>query len=174
MKDLENNTPFKLNDIKEVQEFSNRLDLYMKKVTGSTLTYIDLPKFFQYCLSNKENGGRIFTAVLDLKITFVMLYKDIFCTGATESGFKFSKENAIKCGEEEFIRKCEMQYYYSNFIYRFRAFFDKYMGLLFLIYKPEEYNNYRHAKSRKKYFKDNFKNISQVDNSLSDTLISVP
>ncbi len=165
-----NDSPFILNNIDEVSEFSNRLDLYMNQKNGFALSYINLPNFYKYCLTIGESGGRLFAAALDLKITFVMLYMDDHGSGISESGFKFSGDNAITCSEEEFIRKCDMLYYYSNFIYRFRAFFDKLMGLLFLLFIPEEYDKYRKAKSRKQYFRDNFKNIPIVDNNLSNCI----
>src|SRR5690606_17453071 len=51
----------------------------------------------------------------------------------------------------------------TSFTYRCRAFWDKYMGLLVLIYSPNEYEKYCKAKSRKKKFQ-----------SLSNEWISFP
>ena len=51
-----------------------------------------------------------------------------------------------------FAGKMNILYSLSAFSFRIRAFWDKYMGVLFLLYESQKYEKYIKSKSRKKFF----------------------
>jgi hypothetical protein len=62
---------FKLTSLEEVKLFSERLDNYQKSRLGHSLPYISLETAFNKLQSYPE-GGRLFTALLDLKQTLFL------------------------------------------------------------------------------------------------------
>ena len=82
---------FKLNNTEEVELFTNRLDNYQKNKIGHALPYINLNVAFEK-LQSYEEGGRLFTALLDLKLNFVMLNIDSTNAGATWNRFFFKRK----------------------------------------------------------------------------------
>ncbi|MYA88097.1 MAG: hypothetical protein F4X97_06540 [Boseongicola sp. SB0662_bin_57] len=51
-----------------------------------------------------------------------------------------------------FSEKMDTLYYLTALCFRIRAYWDKYMGVLFLLHEHERYDQYVSSKSRKKFF----------------------
>lgn len=155
---------FKLNNSEEVKLFCDRLDNFHKSKIGHALPYIDLNVAFEK-LQGYSVGGKLFTALLDLKINFVMLHIDSMKAGVTWNNY-FSKGKleggSVLDDQQKFNGKAEMQYFYGNFIPRYRAIWDKLMGILILLFQSESYDKFRRAKSRKKEFEKLCKEIPQI------------
>lgn len=148
------NDHFTLNNSEEVRLFCERLDSYQKSKIGSSSSYIDLNIAFDK-LQGYNQGGKLFAALLDLKLNFVMLLIDTANSGGTWNQY-FSpgklEGGTVLDNQQKFNGKAEMHYYHGNFIPRYRAIWDKIMGILILIFKPDSYEKYRRAQSRKKEF----------------------
>ena len=76
------NDHFTLNNSEEVRLFCERLDSYQKSKIGSSSSYIDLNIAFDK-LQGHDHGGKLFAALLDLKLNFVMLLIDTANSGGT-------------------------------------------------------------------------------------------
>ncbi|MDO6814015.1 hypothetical protein [Tenacibaculum soleae] len=164
---------FKLNNKNEVKLFCERLDKFQENKVGYSLPYIDLNIAFKN-LQDYEQGARLFTALLDLKINFVMLNIDFTNAGGAWNNF-FSKgkleDGSVLDSQIKFNGKAEMQYYNGNFIPKYRAIWDKIMGIMILMFKPESYEKYRKAKSRKKEFQKLALEIQQIPNEFAENII---
>lgn len=146
---------FKLNSREEVEIFSTFLNNYLASRTPQfRLEYINLIVVFDK-LRNTSNGGRVFTALLDLKINLTLLMLDNHGSGATWSE-KFSKGKleggTVFDSSEKFISKMDIHRYNTAFIFRYRAVWDKIMGLFILLYSPNNYDKFISAYHKKKYF----------------------
>jgi hypothetical protein len=165
---------FKLSNSHEVNLFSERLDNFLKNKIGQKCTYIDLNLAYEK-LQGYSDGGRLFTALLDLKLNFAML--DIDSTMASGTWNQYFSKGKFEGGsvlENQLIfnGKTEIHYYHTNFIPRYRAIWDKIMGILILIFKPEKYDNYRRARSRKKEFEKLCKDIPQIPDVLLQNIFT--
>ena len=68
------NNYFKLNNREEVVKFDIFLkNYYAKKSSFTWHGYLDLVKWFDLCIKNKNNGGRVFISILDIKINLIFL-----------------------------------------------------------------------------------------------------
>jgi hypothetical protein len=155
---------FKLNNSEEVKLFCERLDNFQKSKVGVALPYIDLNVAFEK-LQGFSEGGRLFTALLDLKLNFVMLNIDSMkASGIWNQYFSTGKlvGGSVLDNQLKFNGKSEMQYYQGNFIPRYRAIWDKLLGILILMFMPDSYEKFRRAKSRKKEFEKLCKEIPQI------------
>ncbi|MGB3298010.1 MAG: hypothetical protein WBA76_07055, partial [Phormidesmis sp.] len=101
-------------------------------------------------------GSKIFTSVMDLELTYLFMMKDVMKAGGVWNQ-RFSKGKleggSILDDYGKFRGKVDILEGFTSFTYRCRAFWDKYMGLLVLIYSPDDYEKYCSAKSRKNKFR---------------------
>lgn len=141
-------------DVKKIEKL---ISSFSKHHTGTSLPYIDIVKAYQKLTPHGNHGSRVFAALIDLKINFTLLSLDSFFSGAI-----WNEQNSIKLSEEEtvldnhslFFKRLEIHRHHSNYIPRYRAIWDKIMGILLLIHSEEIYNKYNAKKSRKKAFKN--------------------
>jgi hypothetical protein len=164
---------FKLDSIEEVELFSERIENFQKNKLGYSNSYININTAF-INLQNYPQGGRLFTALLDLKLNFVMLDIDMTNAGGIWNQ-KFSKGKyeggTVLDSQDKFDAKIEIQYHHANFVPRYRASWDKIMGIIILIYSPDDYNKFRRAKSRKKEFEKLCKEIPQISEESIKSII---
>lgn len=160
---------FKLNTVDEVNLFSERLNNYQQSKIGSFLPHINLVTAYEK-LQIQPHGGKLFTALLDLKLGFIMLNIDSLTAGAIWNA-KFSKGKyeggSVLDSQDIFNGKADVQYHYSNFVTRYRALWDKIMGVFILFFDFDNYEKYRRAKSRRK----EFEKLSIRNPSISDEFI---
>lgn len=143
-------------ELEEVEKFEKYFQNYEESVVGKHLKHISLNELSRL-LKEEENAGRVFTAYLDIKLSFSHVFRDIqnirktwndnFSKGKLEGG-------SVLDSQQKFDKKMDMHYYFSSFVLRYRAIWDKVMGFILLIMvEDEEYKNFEKAKSRKKAFK---------------------
>ena len=119
------------------------------------LPHISLTSAFDY-LSKRDDRNRVFAALLDVQINFLMLWIDSSSVGAAWAAFSPAGNLAggsILDSPPKFFGKMDIHRYNSSFVLRYRALWDKLMGLLILIQAPAEYDGFYAAKSRKKMFR---------------------
>ena len=160
--------PFKLDNIEDVKQFVENLNHYQTSTYGFILPYIDLVTAYENLQCNKE-GGRIFSALLDLKINYISLNVDLDILQRQNNELIMGQngEASLLSNPLFFYRKFEIHRSLANFIPKYRALWDKIMGILILIYSPENYNRYSQAKSRKREFVKLCENIPQIPNNFS-------
>lgn len=155
---------FKINSREEVQRFEELLHAYEKARHQTALEHVSLVSLFD-ALHGHPDGGRIFTAFLDIKINFSLLYGDVHSIGATWNQ-NFSKGKleggSVLDSLEKFSGKMDIHRFSSAFILRYRALWDKIIGFLILVYAPKHYDTYRRAKSRRKRFLSLASDISEI------------
>jgi hypothetical protein len=145
---------FTLSSREEVAQFEAFFDRYMTTRAAFPLKHISLLKAFEQ-LQRREEGNRIFAALLDVQINFLMLWLDSNSVGAAWSAFVPSKGltgGSILDSLPKFIGKMDIHRYNSSFVLRYRALWDKIMGLLILLVAATEYDRFYSASSRKKEF----------------------
>lgn len=157
----------------DVRKIETLILSYSKRQTGTSLPYIDIVKAYHKLTPHGNHGSRVFAALIDLKINFTLLSLDSFFAGA-----KWNEQNSIKLSDEEnvldnpslFYKRFEIHRHHSNYIPRYRAIWDKIMGILLLIHSEEIYNKYNAAKSRKKAFKNLSSEVKFLEKNFADNI----
>lgn len=157
-KEFEN---FTFNNRQEIEKFENFLEQYITKKAQVYPSHISLVNAYDL-LQTRKDGGRIFMALFDLQLTFMLLSCDMHNVLATWNK-NFSKGKleggTILDSRDKFFGKMEMHRFNSSFVLRYRALWDKIMGFLVLYFKPDEYDKFYKGPSRKKRFKKIAKEI---------------
>lgn len=153
--DLLKNQEFSLKNKEDVVRFVELIQGYVEEETHLPFHWIDLSRWFDKCMTKEENGARLFSAILDLKITFAFVFVDYH---RTLPGLKLlnSKESPNILTEANiFKEKIALLHDNIDMAIRFRTFYDKFMGVLVLLLSPEKYRSYLKANSRKEFFLKN-------------------
>ncbi len=145
----------KLESETEIKIFEEYLKKYEISISGKHLNHLSLMNMSEL-LENEDNAGRVFTAYLDIQLSFTHIFHDIsniieiwndnFSKGNLEGG-------SFLDSELHFNKKMDMHYQFTSFVLRYRAIWDKIMGFLLLVLTEDEYKAFDKAKSRKKAFK---------------------
>jgi len=114
---------FILNDRDEVETFENMLRKYIKNRVQFSLSHISLVKAYDK-LQTRDDGGKIFAALLDIEINFVLLYYDIYNIGGIWNQ-KFSKGKleggSVLDSKDKFFGKMDIHRFSSSYVLRYRA-----------------------------------------------------
>jgi hypothetical protein len=145
---------FTLNNRDEVIRFESLADAYAQEKISFPLKHISLVDAYDYC-QTRDDGAKLFTALFDIYINFLMLYSDSM-SGAKEWGDSTLENGSILDSESKFFRKMEMHKFNTSFIFRYRALWDKLMGFTVLFFFPIQYEAFVKAKSRRSSFKKIF------------------
>lgn len=145
---------FTLNSREEVVSFQELLEGYSRTTFQTALPHISLVDAYDH-LQTRSDGGRVFTALLDLQVNFLLVFADIYSMGATWNRL-FSKGKleggSVLDSSNKFNGKMEIHRFNTSFVLRYRAIWDKIMGLLILMHDPARYDAFMKARSRKKEF----------------------
>ena len=149
---------FHIQSLEEAQKFSIFLDKYYARRCGNGSTGIIpdqyISTFYSYCQTHCANG-QLFNAVVDLELTYLFMKRDCDSSaGIWNQWFSPDKpqvETVLK-DLNKFSGKMDILYHFTSFSLRCRAFWDKYMGTLILLYDAKNYDRYFKARSRKNAF----------------------
>jgi hypothetical protein len=145
---------FTLNSREEVARFEELLDSYASARAQFPLKHISLTSAYDQ-LQPRPDGGRIFSALLDIQISFLLLYLDSHSVGATWNDL-FSKGKleggSVLDTPAKFFGKMDIHRFNTAYVLRYRAIWDKLMGLIVLMYAPDDYESFANAKSKKRTF----------------------
>jgi hypothetical protein len=149
------NNFFKFNNRDEVRVFENLLSHYSNEKIDFSIDQISLLNAFDKLMSH-SNGGRIFTALYDIKINNMLLRCDLF--SITNLWNKLTRDSrnkgSILDSKDNFIDKMDIHRFSTSFIFRYRALWDKIMGVYVLILVPDDYDSFiNRSKSRRLQFK---------------------
>ena len=145
-----------VNSKEEARQFDELLNEYSKKSARIVHPpFLSLANCWER-IQNVEQAGRIFTAVFDIKLTLVLLnYDAVEITTAYNIMKKGADEKQPIVGQplDTFFARVDLHRSANAYILRYRAIFDKLMGLLVLMHSPDDYQRFLKAKSRRKEFK---------------------
>lgn len=102
-----------------------------------------------------SDAGRILTATMDVKLAYVAAIKDSMeFMGAYNHSIVNTESTAeqVLSDPDVFAARYHMYRMVTGAVLRFRALWDKVMGLWVLLVAPEQYHKYLRADSRKGYF----------------------
>jgi len=160
---------FKLRNKSEVVRFNELLEEYVHDEINIPFYAITLPSWFDKCMTLPE-GRRLFTALVDLKITLAFLFIDSI--KATPDGNTINRKDDINILSNPVLFKKKLKMLHKNIdiALRYRAFYDKFMGILVLALCPDDYDSFIKADSRKKAFEK--KMVGHLDSSSIKSLIA--
>jgi hypothetical protein len=170
---------FVLKNREEVVTFTVWLDTYEKAKLGLNSDHVSLVDAYDK-LQERNDSGRVFVALLDLQINYILLARDRRDAIANMNTyfptvFKILKDGSIKYesegssvfdSEENFFGKMEVQRYHTTFVLKYRAMFDKIMGFIILMFAPTEYETFCKARRKKNSFVRIAGKIPQVPSEL--------
>ena len=163
---LVNERTFRIHSLNEAEDFEKFLNQYYKTSCDGKINEV-IPEnyikiLYSYCQEHYANG-RLFNAIVDLEITYLFMMKDCFSSGAIWNQL-FSKDESaggsVLEDFDKFAGKMDILYAFTAFAFRCRSYWDKYMGILILLYDGKKYDDYCKARSRKKSFMNIAKNWS--------------
>ena len=146
---------FSLRDRSEIEKFEEFLYQYETARTQFALKHISLVTTYDN-LQGREDGGRIFAALLDIQLSFVLLRCDLLAIGGiwNENFSKGKLEGgSILDSQAKFFGKMDIYRFSTSYVLRYRALWDKIMGILVLAFSPSDYEGFVDAKSKKKTFR---------------------
>ena len=146
---------FSLHDRAEVQRFEELLSQYVATRAQFYPNHISLVNAYDK-LQQHAHGGRIFSALLDIQLNYMLLHCDSHAAGATwNRNFTPGKleGGSVLDTPDKFFGKMDIHRFNTSFVLRYRALWDKIMGLLVLFLSPHDYERFIKSKSKKKSFK---------------------
>lgn len=165
---------FTLENRGEVERFEALLGEYSQARTQMALSHISLVKAWDQ-LHQREDGGRVFTALLDLSLTLHLIEFDISNIGGTWNGL-FSKGKleggSILDSQRKFFGKMDIHRFATSFVLRYRAIWDKLMGFFILYFAPSEYDRFCKSDSKKKAFRNIASTISALPSEFVTTILN--
>ena len=113
-----------------------------------------LSALFTYSRDHRPDG-KLLAAVVDLELTYLFMMRDSGgAAGAWNKDFApgHPQPTSVLHRFDSFTGKVDILYYLTAFTLRCRSFWDKYMGILFLLHDEQNYEKFMGAKSRKRFF----------------------
>lgn len=149
---------FRISSLQEAEDFAK----YVSRYGDSTSLGYDIADYIRniynysrvHSTSDRING-KLLNAYIDLELTYLFMMKDSLVAGGTHNRLQDTGKTALGSVLDDFdlfSGKMDILYSLSAFTFRNRAFWDKYMGVLFLLYEYQEYEKYVKAGSRKAFF----------------------
>lgn len=167
--DLEQSQRFTLHNRDEVETFETMLHKHVEAETHLPFHSLNLVHAFDYCMTLDENGGTLFAALLDLKITIAFLFIDAIKYAPDFNALNRKDGSNILEDDALFNKKMKMLHHNIDLAVRYRAFYEKFMGIVILLRNPLQYD-YFIDKERKKSTKAKFKDI--INGYVEDEIVS--
>lgn len=167
--ELETAQKFVLHNREEVTSFETMLNKHVETEIHLPFRSLNLTRAFDYCMSLKEDGLKLFAALLDLKITIAFLFIDGIKYAPDFNALNRKDRANILEDEALFNKKMKMLHHNIDLAIRYRDFYDKFMGVTVMLLNPSKYEVYNNARSRKKVFPNLVKGL--LDDESISTLI---
>ena len=150
---------FKIASLQDAEAFEAYINRYGEATSFSGYdmrgAILNIYKYSRVHSKDDQINGQLLNASVDLELTYLFIMKDSLLAGGAYN--RLHDIGKIALGSvlddfELFSGKLDILYALSAFSFRMRAFWDKYMGVLFLLYEHNRYDKYVDARSRKKFF----------------------
>lgn len=170
---------FQIRSLQEAENFAAYLSRYGRKsVIGYDVRdhFRNIYSYSRVHSNNDRINGKLLNAYVDLELTYLFMMKDSQSAGGTHNRLFHSGKlelGSVLDDFELFSGKMDILSALSTFSFRIRAFWDKYLGVLFLLYESEKYENYVKARSRKKFFVRHAQEWSEISIHLRKCLTNI-
>ena len=145
---------FPLNTREDVELFERCFLAYLENCGGYAIQHISLLRTYD-ALQNNPDGGRIFSAILDISINLGLIWCDTQEMGRCINRIiqvNSTDRNELGVTQKSFEPRMRLHHYTNAHIFRYRSLWDKIMGLFVLVFAPTEYEKFSSANSKKKAF----------------------
>ena len=150
---------FKIASLQEAEAFAAYISRYGEAASSSGYDMrgpiLNIYKYSRVHSKDDRINGKLLNAYIDLELTYLFMMKDSLSAGGTHNRLHDKGKTTLGSVLDDFelfSGKVEILYALSAFSFRMRAFWDKYMGVLFLLYEDKKYEKYLGDKSRKNFF----------------------
>lgn len=160
--------PFRITSLQDAEDFATYLSRYGTSIISGYDVSGHIRNTYKYsrvhCEDDRVNG-KLLNAYIDLELTYLFMMKDVTLAGGIHN--QLHSRGMIASGAvledfELFSGKADILYVLSALSFRTRAFWDKFMGILFLLYEYQKYEKFIREKSRKAYFVKNAQNWPEI------------
>lgn len=175
----EDTETFRISSLQEADSFA----AYISRYGDSTSVGYDIREhirnIYNYSRvhsSSDRINGKLLNAYIDLEITYLFMMKESQTAGGTHNSLHDAGKIALGSVLDVFdlfSGKMEILHSLSAFSFRIRSFWDKYMGVLFLLYKDQKYEKYIKARSKKAFFVKHAKEWPEVSVHLRQSLTNI-
>ena len=159
---------FRITSLQDAVNFSAFISRYGDSTISGYNVCDHIRNIYKYSRIHCEDdriNGKLLNAYVDLELTCLFMSKDVHLAGSTHN--QLHTKGKIASGSvledfELFSGKVDILNALSALSFRIRAFWDKYMGFLFLLYEWQKYEKFIQARSRRKYFIKNAQMWSEI------------
>lgn len=162
---------FSLKSRGEVLTFSKLIDDYVNDEAHLPFHGIDLPRWYDKCMKMGNDGGRLFSAILDLKITYAFVFVDFQRIVPGLKVINQKETQDVLADPMLFKEKITLLHGNIDMAIRFRSFYDKFMGVLVLLLCPDKYNKFASARSHKSDFRKLM--VGHIESESLDSLYTI-
>lgn len=150
--------PFRITSLQDAEDFATCLSRYGESIIPGYNVCDDIRNIYKYshihCDDDRING-KLLNACVELELTYLFMMKDVSLAGGIHN--QLHDRGKIASGSvledfELFSGKADILYGLSALSFRIRAFWDKFMGILFLLYEYQKYEKFIGRRSRRAYF----------------------
>ena len=149
---------FQVSSLQEAEDFATFVSRYGDSTSLGYDIRDHIRNIYNYSHFHSTSdriNGKLLNAYIDLELTYLFMMKDSLLAGSTHNRLQHTGKTALVSVLNDFdlfSGKMDILYSLSAFSFRLRAFWDKYMGVLLLLYENQKYEKYIKAKSRKSFF----------------------
>lgn len=153
----------KIKTFRDAELFDEYLAEFQKRQNAPISAHIKMVDVFD-SLRGISDSGRLFGFMTDLFFQVALLNIDLCKMGDLDrEAIKYN----ILAGLDPFCNRAELLKANSDYIFRYRAIWDKVMSILVLIFKPDRFQQFAGSKSRKR----SFLRIMKEENNVPDQLL---
>lgn len=171
--------PFRINSLQEAADFAGYISRYGDSINSGYNVYDDIVNYYNYSRIHSEDehiNAKLLRACVDLELTSLFMMKDLDLAAGTHNQLhnrgKIASASVLE-DFELFSGKANILYALSALSLRTRAFWDKYMGVLFLLYDWQKYEKFTKARSRKKCFLKNARMWPEISLHFRECLTNI-
>ena len=153
---------------KEAEKFDDHLDKFQERRNAPPISHISLKTVF-LALQGIESRQRLFTYMLELKLQWALINCDL-CK-IIDLQCQASPQDPLH-DVDTFCNRTELLKANSDFIFRYRAMWDKVMAVIVLLFNGKEFQRFEKSKSKKKAFRKILADVKAVPKNTVDYIMS--
>lgn len=145
---------FQLRNSEETARFEQLLDEYRQRRGLHPYRHLPLAQAHKVLVEHPE-GGRLFVSLFDIQLSRTFLNEDLNTISDVlnrDIRERRSSEQSILADANFFVERVDFHRACTNFVLRYRALWDKTMGVLILLLCSNKYDRFDKAASRQKEF----------------------
>jgi hypothetical protein len=151
----------------EAARLDELIAAYQKRQNAPVIPHISLASVFS-TLGGHPEGGRIFSYFVELQFQLALLNCDMHEMAKLIGP---SDQPPPLANEDAFCRQANLLRANSDYIFRYRAIWDKVMAIIVLLRAPEEFQRFTGSQSKKKAFRKIAKSTGRIPDNFLDHII---